>query len=112
MRTKNLHSRLPATALCLCAMVLAASPPAFAQTLWEAQDQADMWGRLQAQGLIKSPESARAEAAKRNKPSAPSRLHETDRDEAAGADARRRYGHGSGQRTQSTPEVATVPDDA
>ena len=60
MRTKNLHPRLPATALCLCALVLAASPPAFAQNLWEAQDQADMWGRLQAQGLIRSPDAARA----------------------------------------------------
>jgi hypothetical protein len=110
MRTKNLHSRLPATVLCLCVMVLAASPPAFAQTLWDAQDQADMWGRLQAQGLIRSPESARAEAAKRGKPSAPARLHEAGRDDAAGADPRRRSGHGSGLRTQSTPEVTAVPD--
>jgi hypothetical protein len=110
MRTTNLHSRLPATALCLCAMVLAASPPAFAQTLWDAQDQADMWGRLQAQGLIRSPESARAEAAKRGKPSAPPRLHETDRDEAAGADPRRRYGHGSGLRTPPAPDATALHD--
>ena len=110
MPTTNLHSRLPATALCLCAMVLAASPPAFAQTLWDAQDQADMWGRLQAQGLIRSPESARAEAAKRGKPSAPARLHEADRDEAAGADPRRRSGHGSGLRTPPTPDATALPD--
>ena len=110
MRTKNLHPRLPATALCLCALVLAASPPAFAQNLWDAQDQADMWGRLQAQGLIRSPDAARAESVKRGKPSASPRLHEADRDDAAGADSRRRYGHGSGPRTPPTPEVTAVPD--
>jgi hypothetical protein len=91
-------------------MVLAVSPPAFAQNLWDAQDQADMWGRLQAQDLIKSPESTRAEAAKRGKPSAPPRLHETDRDDAAGADPRRRQGHGNELRTPPTPEATAVPD--
>ena len=110
MPTTNLQSRLPATALCLCALVLAASPPAFAQTPWDAQDQADMSGRLQAQGLIRSPESARAEAAKRNKLSAPARLHEADRDDAAGADPRRRSGHGSGPRTPPTPDATALPD--
>ncbi len=110
MPTTNLHSRLPATALCLCAMVLTASPPAFAQTSWDAQDQADMWGRLQAQGLIRSSESTRAEAAKRGKPSAPARLHEAGRDDAAGADPRRRSGHGSGPRTPPTPDATALPD--
>jgi len=110
MPTTNLHSRLPATALCLCAMVLAASPPAFAQTRWDAQDQADMWGRLQAQGLIRSPESARAEAAKRGMPLAPARLREAARDDAAGADPRRRSGHGSGLRTPPTPDATALPD--
>ncbi|HEX2082395.1 MAG TPA: hypothetical protein VHF86_02795, partial [Xanthomonadaceae bacterium] len=71
MPTTNLHSRSSIAALCLCAMVLAASPPAFAQSQWDAQDQADMWGRLQAQGLVRSPESARAKAAKRGKPPVP-----------------------------------------
>jgi hypothetical protein len=107
MSTTNLHSRLPATALYLCALVLAASSSAFAQTPWDAQDQADMSGRLQAQGLIRSPESARAEAAKRGKLSAPARLHEADRDDAAGADPRRRSGHGSGPRT---PDATALPD--
>lgn len=110
MSTTNLHSRLPAITLCLCAMVLAASPPAFAQTPWDAQDQADTWGRLQAQGLIRSPESARAEAAKRSKPSAPGRLYEAGRDDAAGADPRRRSGHGSGLRTPPTPDATALPD--
>ena len=114
MRTKNLHSRLPATALCLCAMVLAASPPTFAQTVWDAQDQADMWGRLQAQGLIRSPESARAEAAKRGKPSAPARLHEADGDDAAGRILEARSGQGSGPPTPDATALsdATVTTDA
>jgi hypothetical protein len=91
--------------------VLAASPLAFAQTPWDAQDQADMWGRLQAQGLIRSPESARAEAAKRGKPPAPPRLHEADRDDASGADSRHRSRHGSEPRTPPTPDaMAALPD--
>jgi hypothetical protein len=111
MRTKTLRSRLPAPALCLCAMVLASNPPALAQSQWDAQDQADMWGRLQAQGLVRSPESARAEAAKRGKPSAPAPLHEPDRDGAAGADLRPRSGHGSAPRTLPTHDAtAALPD--
>ena len=110
MPTTNPHSRRPVTALCLCAMALAASPPAFAQSQWDAQDQADMWGRLQAQGLVRSPEPARADAAKRGKPSAPA-LHEANRDDAAGADLRPRSGNGSAPRTPSAHDAkAALPD--
>ncbi|NZA26531.1 hypothetical protein H0E84_09045 [Luteimonas sp. SJ-92] len=110
MPTTNLRSRLPATVLCLCALMLAASPPAFAQTPWDAQDQTDMWRGLKAQGLIRSPESASAKAANRGKPSASGRLQEVGPKDAAGAELRYRSGHGSGLRTLPTPDATALPD--
>ncbi len=105
MPTKNASSRLSATALCLCATVLAASPPAFAQTPWDAQDQADMWGRLQAQRLIRSSEPARAEIAKRDQSSAPAPVHAAGRDDTAAPDPRHGSRDGARLRTRPAPEA-------
>lgn len=107
MSTNELHSRLPAFALCLCAMVLAASPAAHAQTPVDAQDQADTWRRLQAQGLIRAPEPARTRTAKRGEPSAPARLHEAARNNRDDADVRCRTGKVS---NPQTPDTTTPPD--
>jgi hypothetical protein len=107
MLTANLHSRLPSTALCLCAMLLVSSLSAFAQTPWDAQDQADMLRGLQAQGLVRSPESARAEAAGRGEPSPLTRVHEAGRD-----DPRRRSGHGRGPGTPPRPDAKAGTDAA
>lgn len=107
MSTNKLHSRLPAFALCLCAMVLAASPAAYAQTPFDAQDQADTWRRLQAQGLIRSPEPARTGAAKRGEPPTPARLHEAARNKGDDADVRCRAGQAS---NEQTPDTTTPAD--
>lgn len=109
MLAQNPLPRSPATALCLCALLLAASLPAFAQTPWDAQDQTDMWRRLQAQGMVRPPESARTEAATQGEPSAMARFHEAGRDGATGADPRRRSGQGRPLRTPLAPEARALP---
>lgn len=108
----NPLSRLSATALGLCAMVLAASPPAFAQTPWDVQDQAEIWGRLQEKRLIRPAEPARAETAKRAQSSTGAAVHAAGRADAAGTDPRHRSGHGTGLRTRPTPEVEATPSAA
>jgi hypothetical protein len=93
------RSRLPATALSLVALVFTATTPVLAQTAWDTQDQADMLGRLTAQGLVRSMDSVRARADERDRAPAPARLREADYDHAAGVDSRRSFGHESGART-------------
>jgi hypothetical protein len=107
MPTNHLHSRLPALALCLCALVLAASPAAQAQTPFDVQDQADTWRRLQAQGLIRSPEPARTGAANRGEPSTPARLQEAARNKGGDADVRCH----PGQDSKAQTPAATTPAD-
>ena len=84
MSTAYARSRLPATALSLVALVLfTATTPALAQTAWDIQDQADMLGRLTAQGLVRSMDSIRVRGDERARAPAPARLREADRDNGA-----------------------------
>lgn len=117
MSTAHARARLPATALCLAALLLTTASPVLAQSAWGSldqadiyrQDQADMLGRLAARGLIRPADPGRARAGERDR--APARVREADGDDAAGVDSRRRFGHESGARTP--PALgATVPSDA
>jgi hypothetical protein len=83
MSTAHARSRLHATALSLVALVFTATTPVLAQTAWDTQDQADMLGRLTAQGLVRSMDSVRARADKRDRAPAPARLREADHDNGA-----------------------------
>lgn len=114
MSTNHLHSRLPVLALCLCALVLAAGPAAQAQTPFDAQDQADTWRRLQAQGLIRSPEPARTGATKRGEPPTPAHLHEAARNKGDDADVRCHSGQASNAPTPGakTPAGTVAIDPA
>lgn len=85
MSTAYARSRLPATALSLVALLFTSTTPALAQTAWDWQDQADMLGRLTAQGLVRSMDSVRTRADERERAPAPApaRLREADRDNGA-----------------------------
>jgi hypothetical protein len=117
MSTAYARLRLPATALGLVALVFTATTPVLAQTAWSSldqadinrQDQADMLRRLEAQGLVRSMDPVRTRADERHR--APARSRETDRDDAAGVDPRRRLGHERGARTPPAAGAA-VPSDA
>jgi hypothetical protein len=83
MSTAYARSRLHATALSLVALVFTAITPVLAQTAWDTQDQADMLGRLTAQGLVRSMDSVRTRANERDRAPSPARLREADRDNDA-----------------------------
>jgi hypothetical protein len=82
MSTAYARLRLHATTLSLVAL-FTATTPVLAQTAWDTQDQADMLGRLTAQGLVRSMDSVRAWADERDRAPAPARLREADRDNGA-----------------------------
>ena len=112
MSTAYARSRLPATALSLVALLFTSPAPVLAQTAWDWQDQADMLGRLTAQGLVRSMDSVRTRADERERAPAPApaRLREADRDNAAGVDPRRSFGHESGARTPPAAGAAVLSD--
>lgn len=130
MSTAHVRARLPATALCLVVMMLAASPPTLAQTIWDQQDQADMFRRLEAQGLIRSPDSVRPDSSRRDSGNCktcrkaerpdtqpgPDRLRESEReierDDGADADPRHIAGNGSGLHELPAPGAAMRFEDA
>jgi len=110
MSTAYARSRLPATALGLVALVFTATTPVLAQTAWDRQDQADMLGRLTAQGLVRSMDSVRARTDQRDRAPAPTRSREADRDNAAGVDPRRSFAHESGARTPPAAGATMLSD--
>lgn len=110
MSTTYARSRLSATALSLVALMFTATTPALAQTAWDWQDQADMLGRLTAQGLVRSMDSVRARGDERDRAPAPARLREADRDNAAVVDPRRSFGHGTGARTPPAAGATVLSD--
>lgn len=110
MSTAYARSRLPATALSLVVLVFTATTPARAQTAWDVQDQADMLGRLTAQGLVRSMDPVRPRADVQHRTPAPARLHQDDRDNAAGVDPRRSFGHERGARTPRAAGATVLSD--
>lgn len=106
MSIRNPRSRLPATAWWLCALALAATPLAFAQSPWDGQDQTEMLRRLEAQGLVRAQPSMRAGDGRQ--PLARDHAPESTRAAAVARDTRRdtpRDAGGEGASRQAPPDL-------